>query len=93
MNFKKVITSAVVAMTLLGTSANASMESKTWDASDKAKKFVKDTVVIGFLASPYGAGWSKDEHLLEYYERYRKAGITGHSMTVTAASSKSMPLT
>jgi len=39
MNFKKIISSAVVAIVLLGSSANAGMESKTWDVSDKAKKF------------------------------------------------------
>jgi len=84
--FKKIISSAVVAVALLGSVANASVESKTWDASDKAKKFVKDTVVIGFLASPYGAGWTKDEDLLDYFEDSREAGITGHSMTLAATS-------
>ena len=84
--FKKIISTAVVAVALLGSVANASVESKTWDASDKAKKFVKDTVVIGFLASPYGAGWTKDEDLLDYFEDSREAGITGHSMTLAATS-------
>lgn len=64
----------------------ASIESKTWPASDKAKKFVKDTVVIGFFASPWGTGWTKDEHLHDYLDRAKVAGVTGHSMTLAAAS-------
>ena len=66
--------------------ANASLESKTWPASEKAKQFVKDSVVIGFLASPYGAGWTKNKQLLDYFAESREAGITGHDMTLTAAS-------
>jgi len=81
---KKILGSAILAMALLSTSASASMESKTWPASKKAKQFVKDTIVIGYFASPYGAGWSKDEHLHNYLADSRAAGITGHSMTLTA---------
>jgi len=66
--------------------SHASLESKTWPASKKADKFVKDTVVIGFFASPWGTGWTKDEHLHDYLKRSRAAGITGHSMTLAAAS-------
>jgi len=65
---------------------NASLESKIWPASEKAEQFVKDTVVIGFLASPYGAGWTKNKQVLDYFEESRNAGITGHEMTLTAAS-------
>jgi len=43
-------------------------------------------VVIGFLASPYGAGWTENKQLLDYFEESLKAGITGHEMTLTAAS-------
>ena len=64
----------------------ASEESKTWPASDKAKQFVEDTIVIGFFASPWGAGWTEDAHLHDYLQRSRDAGITGHSMTLAAAS-------
>jgi len=65
---------------------NASLESKIWPASEKAEQFVKDTVVIGFLASPYGAGWTENKQVLDYFEESRNAGITGHEMTLTAAS-------
>ena len=65
--------------------AQASIESKTWPASDKAKTFVQDTIVIGMLASPYGAGWKDDQQLLDYFQGARDAGITGHEYTVTAA--------
>ena len=64
----------------------ASEESKTWDATDKAKKFVEETIVIGFFASPYGAGWTEDHHLHNYLDDAREAGITGHSITLAAAS-------
>lgn len=62
-----------------------SEESKTWPASDKAKEFVEETIIIGFFASPYGAGWTEDKHLHDYLDRSRDAGITGHSMTLAAA--------
>lgn len=76
---------SIATLLLVGVS-HASLESKTWPASDKARQFVKDTVVIGFLASPYGAGWTKNKQLLDYFEESRNAGITGHDMTLTAAS-------
>jgi membrane dipeptidase len=82
----KKILYTIIAIFLLASISLASMESKTWPASEKAKKFVKDTVVIGFFASPYGTGWTKDEHLHEYLHRSRDAGITGHDMTVAAGS-------
>ena len=70
----------------LSTPAFASLAAKTWPASDEAKQFVKDTIVIGMLASPFGTGWTKNEQLLTYFQEARDAGITGHEMTLTAAS-------
>ena len=67
-------------------SAFASLEAKKWPSTDKAKQFVKETIVIGMMASPYGTGWTKNEQLLEYYRESREAGITGHEITLTAAS-------
>jgi membrane dipeptidase len=61
-----------------------SEESKVWPATDKAKKFVEDNMVIGFFASPFGAGWTEDKHLHDYLNRARAAGITGHDMTLAA---------
>ena len=80
--------SACLSMTLaLSSSAVlASLAAKHWPASDEAKQFVKDTVVIGMLASPYGTGWTENEQLLTYFQEARDAGITGHEMTLTAAS-------
>lgn len=83
---KKILGSVVVAVALMSTTADASLVAKHWPASDKAKKFVKDSIVIGMLASPYGTGWSKNEQLLTYFQEARDAGITGHEMTLTAAS-------
>ncbi len=64
----------------------AGEESKTWPASDKAKQFVKDSIVIGFFASPYGAGWLEEKTVHDYLDRSRAAGITGHDMTLAAAT-------
>jgi membrane dipeptidase len=64
----------------------ASDNSKTWPASDEAKQFVKDTIVIGMLASPYGTGWTENKQLLDYFALARENGITGHEMTLTATS-------
>ena len=80
----KVLTLVAFATTLLVGTLNASMESKTWPASEKAKQFIKDTIVIGYFATPYGGGWNKDEHLHNYLADSRAAGITGHSMTLTS---------
>jgi membrane dipeptidase len=82
---RKLLISLVIAMAITST-GQASMAAKKWPASDKAIQFVKDTIVIGMLASPYGTGWTKNEQLLEYFKEARAAGITGHEMTLTAAS-------
>jgi membrane dipeptidase len=82
----KKLSVAIIILTLFASIAHASLESKTWDASDKAKEFVKDTVVIGFFASVYGAGWTESKDLHEYMQRSRDAGITGHDMSLAAAA-------
>lgn len=64
----------------------ASVESKNWEASEEAKQFVRDTIVIGMLASPYGTGWTEYKQMQDYFALSREAGITGHEMTLTAAS-------
>ncbi|UCH50191.1 MAG: membrane dipeptidase [Betaproteobacteria bacterium] len=71
---------------MFSASCFAAANAKVWPASDKAKQFVKDTIVIGMLASPYGTGWTKNEQPLAYYKEARAAGITGHELTLTAAS-------
>lgn len=63
-----------------------SEESKTWPASDKAKEFVKETIVLGFFATPWGAGFNEEHQLHDYLDRSRAAGITGHSMSLAAVS-------
>ena len=79
-----ILLSAMLAVA--STSAIASLAAKHWPASDKAKQFVKDTIVIGMLASPYGTGWTENEQLLTYFQEARDAGVTGHEMTLTAVS-------
>ena len=66
--------------------SHASLDAKRWPASSEAEQLVKDTIVIGMLASPYGTGWTNNEQLLTYFKEARSAGITGHEMTLTAAS-------
>lgn len=85
---KNILVTTVVSVALLVgvTNTYASLDSKIWPASEKANQFVKDTVVIGFLASPYGAGWTENKQVIDYFEESRNAGITGHEMTLTAAS-------
>jgi len=70
---KKLLLALVIAMSIAST-GHASLAAKHWPASDKAKQFVKDTIVIGFLASPYGAGWTKNEQMLDYFAEARDAG-------------------
>ena len=77
---------AVILMAIMTVPCHASLVAKKWPASDEAKQFVKDTIVIGFLASPYGAGWTENKQMLDYFAEARNAGITGHEMTLTAAS-------
>ena len=80
------ILAATLALLVVMPTAMAGEEGKTWPTSDKAKKFVKDTIVIGFFASPWGTGWTKDSHLHDYLRRSRDAGITGHDMTLAAGA-------
>ncbi|WP_217355768.1 hypothetical protein [Ruegeria arenilitoris] len=59
---KPLMTAAATVLTIAAP-LHASEESKTWDASDQARQFVQDTIVLGMLASPYGTGWTEDEQL------------------------------
>ncbi|MEM1129652.1 MAG: membrane dipeptidase [Pseudomonadota bacterium] len=82
---KSLVLAALVGGAVLPGAAFASEESKTWPASDAAKQFVHDTIVLGMLASPYGTGWTDYDQLHTYFERARENGITGHEMTLAAA--------
>lgn len=82
---KTTISAALAALALAG-ALQASEQSKTWDASEEAKAFVRETIVLGMLASPYGTGWTENKQLLDYFALARENGITGHEMTLTAAS-------
>jgi len=59
-----------------------SEESKTWKSSERAKSFVKKTIVIDFYAPPFGVGWNESSQLHTYIERAMKSGITGASITL-----------
>ncbi|WP_050605293.1 membrane dipeptidase [Ruegeria sp. 6PALISEP08] len=81
---KRLISAGSLALALV-IPAHASEESKTWEASNEAKQFVKETIVLGMIASPYGTGWTEHEQLHTYFQRARDNGITGHEMTLSAA--------
>ena len=81
-----VLFSVIILLSAFCNPSYASLASKEWPASDKAKQFVKETIVLGMMASPYGTGWTKNEQLLEYYRESREKGITGHEITLAAAS-------
>ena len=82
---KKLLTTSAALLLTVSTS-HGSVESKTWEASEEARQFVKDTIVIGMLASPYGTGWTDYEQLHDYFALARENGITGHEMTLAAAN-------
>jgi len=73
-----------LAISAISTSALASIESKSWPASDKAQQFVKDNLQIDFYASPYGVGWTKDKQVVDYVKLAHKTGINGASTTIAA---------
>ena len=75
---------AIIALVALA--ADASEESNTWPASDLARQFVKDTIVVDMFASPHGTGWTEDNHFHDYLNGARDAGITGSEMTLAAGS-------
>lgn len=81
----RTVSFAALTAACLALPAFGSEESKTWDASPEAAQFVKDTIVLGMLASPYGTGWTEYEQLHTYFQRARDNGITGHEMTLAAA--------
>lgn len=81
----KTILSILATTAALAGSAQADVNSKTWPASEEAAQFVKDTIVIGMLASPYGTGWTENKQLQDYFQLARDNGITGHEMTLAAA--------
>ncbi len=81
---KTLLAASLLSIVVVGP-VQASEESKTWDASDKAKQFVQDTIVLGMIASPYGTGWTENEQVHTYFQRARDNGITGHEMTLAAA--------
>ena len=47
----KNLLTAMIMMAIMTVPCHASLVAKKWPASDKAKQFVKDTIVIGMLAS------------------------------------------
>ena len=81
----RILAFAAVVSAVCSTVALASVESKTWPASEEARQFINDTIVIGMLASPYGTGWTEYKQLHDYFALARENGITGHEMTLAAA--------
>ncbi|MGF1752773.1 dipeptidase [Vibrio makurazakiensis] len=80
----KKLSASLISLAIMTSSAYASQESKTWESSDKAKNFVKESLVMDMYASPYGAGWTEDKQMEEYIFRAMDTGITGSSATIAA---------
>ena len=81
---KKLLLALAISISVVSTSALASIESKTWPSSDKARQFVKDNLQIDFYASPYGVGWTKEKQVVDYVKLAHKTGINGASNTIAA---------
>lgn len=61
-------------------------QSKYFEASDEAKSFVKDQLMIDSLTAPVSFGWPREEMFEEYHGRAFDAGIDVIGMTVSAGS-------
>jgi len=83
---KLIISTLIIGVIITAFINPVSIESKTWKATDKAKTFVKETIVLGFVATPGKSGFTEDHQLHDYLGRSRAAGITGHSMSLAAVS-------
>jgi len=83
---KLIISTLIIGFIITAFVSPFSEESKTWDASKKAKQFVKETIVLGFFASPGKEVFSENHQLHDYLDRSRAAGITGHSMSLASVS-------
>lgn len=59
-------------------------ESRYFDASDKAKEFVRDNLMVDSLTAPVSAGWPREEMFEEYHGRAYESGIDVIGMTVSA---------
>ncbi|MDB4845234.1 membrane dipeptidase [Hellea sp.] len=57
-------------------------ESRYFEASSRAKKFVKNIVAIDSLAACVDQGWPREEMFEEYHDRALETGITAIGMTV-----------
>lgn len=52
---KKLLLALAIVISV-SSAGHTSLTARHWPASDKAKKFIIDTIVIGMPASPYGTG-------------------------------------
>jgi membrane dipeptidase len=61
-------------------------ESKYFDASDEAKAFVKENLMVDSLTSAVDTGWPREEMFEEYHERAAETGIDVTGITLTGGS-------
>lgn len=59
-NLKLIISALIIGFIITAFINPVSIESKTWKATDKAKTFVKETIVLGFFATPGKSGFTED---------------------------------
>ncbi|WP_076543303.1 dipeptidase [Shewanella sp. UCD-KL21] len=87
---RKLLLATVIAS--LSMTATASVETKDWYeyASDEAKQYVKDHIVLDFYASPSGTGFTEDSEVAHYIDLAHERGITGASVTIGAPHTPNM---
>lgn len=61
-------------------------ESKYFDASNEARAFVKENLMVDSLTSAVDTGWPREEMFEEYHERAAEAGIDVTGITLTGGS-------
>ena len=67
-------------------------ESRYFEASDEARSYVKDALVIDSLTSAVDTGWPREEIFEEFHGRARKTGIDVMGITLTGGSQTSLDL-
>ena len=59
------------------------IESRYFEASDKAKQFVKRNLMVDSLLAPVRQGWPREDMFEEYHDRALEVGIDCIGMTVS----------
>lgn len=80
---KKSILAATL-LTIISGTAVASIETKTWEGSPEANKFLEETISLDFYAPPAKVGWTSEGQVGDYIDLAVKNNITGANITLGA---------